>query len=103
MYRLHIPKEVLIPLKKTDLSKAKELSTRPYFKSQAGWQNEVGTCNLKVIYMYLQCYFIRLNCNINACMIMYFVTKNCRTPLEGRVLLWLIRIKWKWLNMVNYF
>lgn len=39
--RLHIPKEVLIPLKKTDLSKAKELSTRPYFKSQAGWQNEL--------------------------------------------------------------
>ncbi|XP_074642867.1 meiotic recombination protein SPO11-like [Tubulanus polymorphus] len=39
--RLHISKEVVIPLTKTDIAKANELEKRPYFQQNKVWQAEL--------------------------------------------------------------
>ena len=40
-YRLHIARDVLIPLTKADIDKASEIMNRPYFLSQPAWNTEV--------------------------------------------------------------
>ncbi|MGH0177580.1 UNVERIFIED_CONTAM: hypothetical protein FKN15_075471 [Acipenser sinensis] len=48
--RLNVPKEVLIPLTKRDLSKLKSLQKRPYMSCQPHWNKEMEImvkCNMK--------------------------------------------------------
>ncbi|MGH0184187.1 UNVERIFIED_CONTAM: hypothetical protein FKN15_014181 [Acipenser sinensis] len=50
MERLNVPKEVLIPLTKRDLSKLKSLQKRPYMSCQPHWNKEMEImvkCNMK--------------------------------------------------------
>ncbi|MBN3276492.1 SPO11 protein, partial [Polyodon spathula] len=50
MERLNVPKEVLIPLTKRDLSKLNSLQKRPYISCQSLWKKEMeimAKCNMK--------------------------------------------------------
>lgn len=39
--RLRVPEEVLLPLEKSDLNKAKDMLNRPYWQSVPLWMKEV--------------------------------------------------------------
>ncbi|XP_013403528.1 meiotic recombination protein SPO11-like [Lingula anatina] len=41
IHRLQIPQNMLIPLKKSDFDKARDLSKRPYFQAQQAWKREL--------------------------------------------------------------